>query len=102
MKTKEKSEKAGVFAKGGSTKMFGKSGAALTESGVASDTRLPKFDKAPAKGGKSSVMGKQRDAAPVMPGQVSTGGRGGNNSFSVKGGSAHMAGFTGATPAKPR
>lgn len=101
-KGKEKTEKMGGGAKGGTTKMFGKSGAAPQEPGVASDTYLPKFDKAPAKGGRTGVMGKQRGAAPAMSGCVSCGGSGGDNSFKVSGGKGRMAGFTGAQNARPR
>lgn len=101
-KGKEKSEKTGIGAKGGTTKMFAKSGAAPQEPGVAADTRLPKFDKNPAKGGRTGVMGKQRGAAPAVSGQVSSGGRGGDNTFKASGGSGHMAGNTGSQIARPR
>lgn len=101
-KGKEKTDKAGSFAKGGSTKMFGKSGAAPDSPGMAGQPTLPKFDKAPAKGGTGGVMGKQRGAAPAVSGQVSSGGRSGDNSFKASGGSGHMAGNTGSTPAKAR
>jgi hypothetical protein len=101
-KGKEKSEKAGSFAKGGSTKMFGKSGSAPDVPGSAAMPSLPRFDKAPLKGGKTGVMGKQRGAAPSVPGQVSSGGRGGDNSFKVSGGRGRMAGFSPSSPAKPR
>lgn len=101
-KGKEKSEKMNVGAKGGTTKMFGKMGADPMEAGVAAPTRAPGMDKAAPKGGKTGVMGKQRGAAPAVPGQVSSGGRGGDNTFKASGGKGHMAPFTGSTPARPR
>lgn len=101
-KTKEKTEKTGIGAKGGSNKMFGKMGAAPMEAGVAAPTRAPAANNAAPKGGRTGVMGKQRGAAPSVAGQVSSGARGGDNSFSVSGGKGHMAGFTGAQNARPR
>lgn len=100
-KGKEKSEKTGIGAKGGSTKMFGKSGAAPREAGVSAPTRSQSFDKNALKGGRSGVMGKQRGAAPAEPGKTSSGGRGGDNSFKASGGKGHMAGFSPASNAKP-
>lgn len=101
-KTKEKSEKTGMGAKGGTTKMFGKSGAAPQEAGVSNRSSLAPANNSAIKGGRSGVMGKQRGAAPSKPGEVSTGGYGGDNSFKVSGGKGHMAGFTPAANAKPR
>jgi hypothetical protein len=49
-------------------------------------------------GGKA--MAGQSGAAPAVSGQVSTGGRSGDNKFTVKAGGKAMAGFTGARPAK--
>lgn len=100
-KGKEKTDKAGSFAKGGSGKMFGKMGVKPSEAGVAAPTRAPGMDKVAPKGGRTGVMGKQRGAAPAVAGQVSSGGRGGDNSFSVKGGNGHMAPFTPASNARP-
>ena len=101
-KGKEKSEKTGIGAKGGTTKMFGKSGVAPREPGVSAPTRQQPFGKGMLKGGRTGVMGKQRGAAPAVSGQVSSGGRGGDNTFKVSGGKGHMAGFTGAQNARPR
>ena len=101
-KTKEKSEKTGIGAKGGSTKMFGKSGAAPQEAGVSNRSSLAPANNSAIKGGRSGVMGKQRGAAPARPGEVSSGGHGGDNSFKVSGGKGHMAGFTPAANAKPQ
>ena len=102
-KGKEKTDKAGSFAKGGSNKMFGKMGVKPSEAGVAAPTRAPGMDKAAPKGGRTGVMGKQRNAAPSQPGKVTSGGAaGGDNTFKVSGGRGHMAPFTPATPAKPR
>lgn len=101
-KGKEKSEKMGMGAKGGTTKMFGKSGAAPMEAGVSMRTKSAPFGKEAPKGGRTGVMGKQRGAAPVVPGQVSSGGRGGDNTFKVSGGKGHMAGNTGSQIARPR
>ena len=101
-KGKEKSERTNIGAKGGSTKMFGKSGAAPQEAGVANRSSLAPANNSAIKGGKTGVMGKQRGAAPAAPGQVSSGGRGGDNSFKASGGKGHMAGFTPAANARPR
>lgn len=99
-KGKVESCKTGNFAKGGSTKMFGKGGAAPA---IAGTTARPsqKFDKAAPKGGSTGVMGKQRGAAPAVSGAISVGGRGGDNTYKASGGKGHMAGFTPASPAKP-
>lgn len=101
MKTKTKSDKAGAFAKGGSTKMAGQSGAAPVVAGQVSLGGRSGDNKFAVKAGGTGVMGKQRGAAPVVAGQVSSGGRGGDNSFKVSGGSGHMAPYTGSTTAKP-
>lgn len=101
-KGKEKSEKMGGGAKGGTTKMFGKSGAAPQESGVSNRSKLAPFSKDAAKGGRTGVMGKQRGAAPATSGGVSSGGRSGDSSFKVSGGKGRMAGFTGAQIARSR
>lgn len=101
-KGKEKSEKMNMGAKGGTKKMFGKMGAAPMEAGVAAPTRAPAANNAAIKGGRTGVMGKQRGAAPVVSGQVSSGGRGGDNTFKASGGKGHMAGNTGSQPARPR
>lgn len=103
-KGKEKSEKTGFGAKGGTTKMAGQQGVAPSKPGqvsVSSGSPNNKFG-IPNGVGKSGVMGKQRGAAPSRPGTVSSGGHGGDNSFSVKGGSGHMAGFSGSTPARAK
>jgi hypothetical protein len=52
-------------------------------------------------GGSKGMAGKS-GAAPAMPGKVTCGGRGGDNSFKAKGGKASMAGFTGAQNARAR
>jgi len=101
-KTKEKSEKTGMGAKGGTTKMFGKSGAAPQESGVSNRSSLAPANNSAIKGGRSGIMGKQRNAAPSQPGKVSSACAGGDNTFKVSGGKGHMAGFTPAANAKPR
>jgi hypothetical protein len=101
--SKEKSKKMGMGAKGGTTKMFGKSGAAPMEAGVSMRTKSAPSGKEAPKGGRTGVMGKQRGAAPVIPGQVSSGGRAGDNSFKASGGKGNkMAGFTPSSPAKAR
>lgn len=101
-KGKEKSEKMNMGAKGGTTKMFGKSGAAPMEAGVSMRSKSAPFDKNAAKGGRTGVMGKQGGAAPAMPGCCSSGGRAGDNTFKVSGGKGHMAGNTGSQIAQPR
>ena len=50
-----------------------------------------------AKGG-GNKMAPQTGAAPVIAGQVSTGGRAGNNTFKVGGGSGKMASQSCAAP----
>jgi hypothetical protein len=82
--------------------MFGQMGVQPSQSGVSAPPNAPSTGNNPPRGGKTGVMGKQRGAAPAVAGQVSPGGRGGDNSFKVSGGKGHMAGFTGSTPAKPR
>lgn len=99
-KGKEKSDKAGAFAKGGSGKMFGKMGVQPSQPGVSAPMRAPSANNAAPKGG-SGHMAKQSGAAPAVAGQVSTGGRSGDNTFKVSGGKGHMAPFTGSTTAKP-
>lgn len=101
-KGKEKKEKMGGGAKGGSAKMFGKMGAMPMEAGVAAPTRAPGANNAAIKGGRTGVMGKQRGAAPAESGKFSSGGRGGDNTFKMSGGKGRMAGFTGAQNARPR
>jgi hypothetical protein len=101
-KSKVKSESAGIGAKGGSTKMFGKSDAAPQVPGMSNRPSLAPTDKGAAKGGRTGVMGKQRGASASQPGKVSVGpGSGSDNSFKVSGGKGHMAGFSPAANAKP-
>lgn len=102
MKSKEKSVKSGMGAKGGTTKMFGKMGVMPSEAGVSAPMRAPGSNNSMIKGGRTGVMGKQGGAAPAMPGCCSGGGRAGDNTFKASGGKAHMAGFTGAQNARPR
>lgn len=101
-KGKEKTEKMNVGAKGGGKKMFGKMGVKPSESGVSAPARAPGASNDAPKGGRTGMMGKQGGAAPAIAGQVSSGGRGGDNSFKVSGGKGRMAGFTGAQNARPR
>lgn len=100
MKSKEVSQKNNVFAKGGTTKMFGPMGADPMEAGVSAPVRAPGMNKSTAKGGGTGVMGKQGGAMPAGAGQVVTYGSG-NNDFKVSGGKGHMASFTPAANAKP-
>ena len=100
-KGKEKSEKTNVGAKGGSNKMMPKMGVQPMAPGISAPMRPPAASNNAPKGGRTGVMGKQHGAAPAVAGQVSTGGRGGDNTFKVSGGKAHMAPFTGSTTAKP-
>lgn len=103
VKNKEISQKSGAFAKGGSTKMFGQQGANPALPGTSSPNSSSASNKfgLPNNVGKTGVMGKQHGAAPAVAGQVSSGGRGGDNAFKVSGGKGHMAGFTPAANAKP-
>lgn len=102
-KGKEKSEKKGIGAKGGGSRMAGPQGVAPSKPGqVSVSSGSPNNKFSIGKAGKSGVMGKQRGAAPVESGKVSSGGRGGDNSFKVSGGGSKMAGFSPASNAKPR
>lgn len=98
MKSKEKSEKMGIGAKGGSNKMSGQNYAGPQPAGVSAS--MGQKTNGSIKGG-SARSSKQGGAAPAQPGVVSTGGRAGDNSFTVKGGGNRMAPFTGSTTAKP-
>ena len=99
---KEKSDKPLDGASGGSTRMFGKSGAAPQVAGVSARPSNAPFAKDAPKGGSTGVMGKQRSSAPARPGGQSPGGSSVvSNTFGVKGGNGHMAGPSGASPAKP-
>lgn len=99
MMTKEKSDKAGGFAKGGSNKMSGPNYAGPQKPGQSAS--MGQKTNGGVKAGSARTGNKQGGAAPAVAGQVSTGGRAGNNSFSVQGGKGHMAPFTGSTPARP-
>jgi len=99
-KTKEKTERTNIGAKGGSAKMSGQNYAGPQQPGQAASAGQ-KTNSA-VKGGRTGVMGKQRGAAPAAAGQVSSGGRGGDNSFKVSGGKGHMAGFSPAGNAKAK
>jgi len=99
-KGKEKTEKMGIGAKGGSGKMSGQNYAGPQQPGQSAS--MGQKTNGSVKGGRTGVMGKQHGAAPAVSGQVSSGGRGGDNTFKVVGGKAHMAPFTGSTTAKPR
>lgn len=99
-KGKEMTEKMGFGAKGGTNKMAPKMGVQTSEPGVSAPMRAPKASNDAPKGG-SGKMAKQSGAAPAVAGQVSTGGMGGDNTFTVKGGGNRMAPFTGSTSAKP-
>lgn len=101
MKSKEMSDKAGAFAKGGSGKMAPKMGAQPMTPGTAAPTSFPKASNEMIKGGSARSGNKQGGAAPAEAGKVSSGGRGGDNSFTVKGGGNRMAPFTGAQNARP-
>ncbi len=101
-KGKEKTEKTNMGAKGGTTKMFGKMGVQPSMPGVSAPARAPSAANNAPKGGSTGVMGKQRGAAPAVSGQVSSGGRAGDNTFKVSGGTGHMAGFSPSITAKPR
>ena len=98
--SKTSSGKSASFAKGGSTRMAGPSGAAPVVAGQVSLGGRSAGNKFEAGGGSGKMAG-QSCAAPVVSGQVSVGGRTCDNSFSVKGGSGKMAGYTGAQNAKP-
>lgn len=82
-------------AKGGSTKMFGKAGAAPAPAGTSSPPHAmgDKF----AKGGSGKMFGEGYAAAQT-PGQSSS-NHSGNNSWGVKGGNGKMFGPQSAGPA---
>lgn len=99
-KGKEKSDKAGDFAKGGSTHMITGTSAGPQKPGQsASEGRSS--DKI-ASGGNGHMFGKQY-ANPQEPGCSGHDTKSGN-SWGVEGGKGphnHMFGRTGSTPAKP-
>lgn len=99
--SKLNSTKALNGAKGGSTKMFGKSGVVPSQEGVSAPSSKPGFDKSQPKGGRTGVMGKQGGSRPAEAGKVSPSKSGVGNSkgFSVSGGKGHMFGPKGAIPA---
>ena len=99
MKSKEKTSSSASFAKGGSGKMSGPNQAGPQKPGQ-STSMGQKASASPGSGGGKAMKGFS-GAAPAAPGKVSVGGSGGDTSFSVKGGSGKMAGYTGSTPAKP-
>lgn len=101
-KGKEKTDKAGAFAKGGTTKMRPQMGVQPMPSGVAAQPSPPSTGNNPLKGGGSGVMGKQGGAAASESGKASMGGRPGDNNFKVSGGKTHMFGNTGSQPAKAK
>jgi len=102
-KGKEKTDKSGSFAKGGTTKMFSKMGAAPDTAGTASATTAPKFDKNPAKGGTGRMFGEQ-SSDPSLPGTSSpnNGRHAPSNKFGANGGKGKMFGNTGSTPARAK
>lgn len=67
MKSKVKSSGSGAFAKGGSGKMFGKSGVVPAPAGTTSPPKGA-MNRGPAKGGSGKMFGKQ-SAKPQTPGQ---------------------------------
>jgi len=101
-KGKEKTDKSGDFAKGGSTKMFAKSGVAPSQEGVSAPVSPQSFNKDAPKGGKTGQVGNQKGAAVAQPGGLTMGGTGGDNTFKVSGGKTKMFGFTGAQPARAK
>jgi hypothetical protein len=104
MKTKKMSGGSLDGAKGGSGKMFGKSGVAPMPAGVSAVPKQQAFGKEMLKGGPGGVMGKQGGSRPAMPGGVSVAksGAGSNKDFSVHGGKSRMAGKGTAANARPR
>ena len=65
-KTKQMSSKSGAFAKGGSTKMFGKQSTGPQKPGTTAATKTGNGGKF-AKGGSTKMFGKQ-SANPRRPG----------------------------------
>jgi hypothetical protein len=102
-KGKEKTDKSGSFAKGGTTKMFPKMGVQPDSAGMAGQPTAPKFDKNAAKGGSGKMFGEQ-SADPSLPGtsSPSNGRRSPNNKFGANGGNGKMFGNTGSTPARAK
>jgi hypothetical protein len=103
---KEKSEKGNVFAKGGTTKMFGEQDASPANPGTSS----PNNGNVKANNkfgigysvGKTSMFGEQ-DASPAMPGESSpaNGRKAPDNNWGVKGGTTKMFGPQTADTALP-
>ena len=100
-KGKEKSEKMGMGAKGGTTKMSGQN--YVGPQTPFQSTSGGQKSNPPVKGGRTGLQGKQRGASPARPGLASSGGHDKfDNTFKVSGGSGRMAGFSPASPAKAR
>lgn len=103
MKTKTISSGSLNGAKGGSAKMFSKMGVQPSSPGVSAPTSAPRMDKAPPKGGRTGVMGKQGGSIPAEAGKITPAksGVGNSSGFSVAGGKTRMYGKGTAAPAKP-
>ena len=99
---KQKSSGSLNGAKGGKTKMFGKSGVADSKPGVSAHPTKPGFSKAPNGGGGKHMFGKS-GVRPSEPGKVTVSkpGAGNNTDFSLKGGKTRMYGKGTSTSARP-
>ena len=101
-KTKEKSEKTGIGAKGGSTKMFGQQGADSAKSGTSSPNSGAPNNKwgIPTGAGKGH-MAKQQGADPAVAGTSSPNSGAPNNKWGVSGGKGKMFGKQTASNQRP-
>lgn len=103
---KEKSEKDNLFARGGTTKMFGPQDASLANAGTSSPNNgNVKVNNTWGVGnnvGKGTMFGEQ-DASPAQPGESSpaNGRKAPDNKWGVSGGTTKMFGPQTADTALP-
>jgi len=100
---KQKSSGSLNGAKGGNTKMFGKSGVVDSKPGVSAPPTQPAFNKNMNKGGPAHRGNSQGGVRNSETGKVTVYkmGVGNNKDFSVKGGKTRMFGKGTSTTAKP-
>lgn len=101
-KTKEKSEKSGIGAKGGGNKMAKQQGVAPSKPGQVSTSSSSSGNSfGVGKNAGKGRMAKQQGADPAKPG-TSSPSTGGPTKWGVSGGGTKMAGKTGSQVAKAR
>lgn len=100
-KTKEKSEKSGIGAKGGSTKMFGQQGVAPSKPGqVSTSSGSPNNKFGVGRGAGKGHMAKEGAADPALPGTSSPNNSKAENKWGVSGGKSKMFGKQTASQAQ--